>query len=168
MARAARATRVHTIDSPAPLAVALDDLDRRIITELQVDGRRAYGAIAAEIGLSEAAVRRRVQRLRDQGALEIVAITDPMQLGFHREAMLGVKVSGDVRATADAIGAIDEAIYVVLTAGSFDLIVEVIAEDDDHLVRIMNDQIRRIDGVVAVETFLYLKLAKQTYSWGNR
>ena len=168
MARAARATKVHTIDSPTPSPVTLDALDRRIITELQIDGRRAYGAIATEIGLSEAAVRRRVQRLRDQGALEIVAITDPVQLGFHREAMLGVKVSGDVRAAADAIGAIDEAIYVVLTAGSFDLIVEIIAEDDDHLVRIMNDQIRRIDGVVAVETFLYLKLAKQTYSWGNR
>ena len=91
-----------------------------------------------------------------------------MQLGYHREAMLGITVSGDVRAAADAIAAIDEAIYVVLTAGSFDLVVEVIAEDDDHLVRVLNDQIRRIDGVVAVETFLYLKLAKQTYSWGNR
>ena len=168
MARAARATKIHTIDSPAPLAVSLDDLDRRIIAELQVDGRRPYGSIASQIGLSEAAVRRRVQRLRDQGALEIVAITDPLQFGYHREAMLGVKVCGDVRSAADAIAAIDEAIYVVLTAGSFDLIVEVIAEDDDHLVRIMNDQIRRIDGVVAVETFLYLKLAKQTYSWGNR
>ena len=168
MARAARATRVHKIDAPAPSAVALDDVDRRIITALQVDGRRPYGSIANEVSLSEAAVRRRVQRLRDQGALEIVAITDPMQLGHHREAMLGITVSGDVRAAADAIAAIDEAIYVVLTAGSFDLVVEVIAEDDDHLVRVLNDQIRRIDGVVAVETFLYLKLAKQTYSWGNR
>ena len=148
--------------------MALDDVDRRIITALQVDGRRPYGTIANEVSLSEAAVRRRVQRLRDQGALEIVAITDPMQLGYHREAMLGITVSGDVRAAADAIAAIDEAIYVVLTAGSFDLVVEVIAEDDDHLVRVLNDQIRRIDGVVAVETFLYLKLAKQTYSWGNR
>ena len=168
MARAARATRVHKIDAPAPSAVTLDDVDRRIITALQVDGRRPYGTIANEVSLSEAAVRRRVQRLRDQGALEIVAITDPMQLGYHREAMLGITVSGDVRAAADAIAAIDEAIYVVLTAGSFDLVVEVIAEDDDHLVRVLNDQIRRIDGVVAVETFLYLKLAKQTYSWGNR
>ena len=148
--------------------MALDDVDRRIITALQVDGRRPYGTIANEVSLSEAAVRRRVQRLRDQGALEIVAITDPMQVGYHREAMLGITVSGDVRAAADAIAAIDEAIYVVLTAGSFDLVVEVIAEDDDHLVRVLNDQIRRIDGVVAVETFLYLKLAKQTYSWGNR
>ena len=148
--------------------MTLDDVDRRIITALQVDGRRPYGTIANEVSLSEAAVRRRVQRLRDQGALEIVAITDPMQLGYHREAMLGITVSGDVRAAADAIAAIDEAIYVVLTAGSFDLVVEVIAEDDDHLVRVLNDQIRRIDGVVAVETFLYLKLAKQTYSWGNR
>ena len=149
MARAARATKITAIDSATPSRVVLDETDRRIITVLQEDGRRAYGAIAVEVGLSEAAVRRRVQRLRDSGALEIVAVTDPLQFGFHREA-------------------IDEAVYVVLTGGSFDLLVEVIAEDDEHLVTILNDEIRSIDGVSAVETFLYLKLAKQTYAWGAR
>ena len=168
MARAARATKITNIDTKAPERIALDTADRRIIEALQTDGRRAYGSIAQDVGLSEAAVRRRVQRLRDAGALDIVAVTDPLQLGFNREAMLGVRVQGDVRAAADKIAAIDEAIYVVMCAGSFDILVELITEDDDHLVHVLNDQIRAVEGVTEVETFLYLKLAKQTYSWGTR
>ena len=168
MARAARATQITKIDAAPRAPVSLDNADRRIIEALQSDGRRAYGSIAEDVGLSEAAVRRRVQRLRDAGALDIVAVTDPLQLGFHREAMLGIKVQGDVRSVADEIAAIDEAIYVVLCAGSFDILVELITEDDDHLVHVLNDQIRAVEGVRQVETFLYLKLAKQTYSWGTR
>ena len=168
MARAARATQITKIDAAPRAPVSLDDADRRIIEALQSDGRRAYGSIAEDVGLSEAAVRRRVQRLRDAGALDIVAVTDPLQLGFHREAMLGIKVQGDVRSVADEIAAIDEAIYVVLCAGSFDILVELITEDDDHLLHVLNDQIRAVEGVIQVETFLYLKLAKQTYSWGTR
>jgi Lrp/AsnC family transcriptional regulator, regulator for asnA, asnC and gidA len=147
---------------------ALDALDRKIINRLQKDGRRAYGAIADEIGLSEAAVRRRVQRLKDSGVMQIVAITDPLQLGYGREALIGIRVQGDVRLVADKIAAIDEANYVVMTAGSFDIIAEVIAEDDNDLVHLLNDSIRSIPGVTEVETFLYLKLAKQTYEWGTK
>ena len=147
---------------------ALDSLDRKIIILLQRDGRRAYGAIAEEIGLSEAAVRRRVQRLRDSGVMQIVAITDPLQLGYGREALIGIRVQGDVRLVADKVAAIDEANYVVMTAGSFDIIAEVIAEDDNDLVHLLNDSIRSIPGVTEVETFLYLKLAKQTYEWGTK
>jgi Lrp/AsnC family transcriptional regulator, regulator for asnA, asnC and gidA len=147
---------------------ALDALDRKIINRLQKDGRRAYGAIAEEIGLSEAAVRRRVQRLKDSGVMQIVAITDPLQLGYGREALIGIRVQGDVRLVADKIAAIDEANYVVMTAGSFDIIAEVIAEDDNDLVHLLNDSIRSIPGVTEVETFLYLKLAKQTYEWGTK
>ena len=168
MARAARATRITSTQTDKPSRVSLDDADRRIIEMLQVDGRMAYGAIAADIDLSETAVRRRVQRLRESGALDIVAVTDPLQLGFKREAMLGVRVRGDVRAVADEIAAIDEAIYVVMTAGSFDIILELICEDDDHLLHVLNDRIRAVKGVTEVETFVYLKLAKQTYSWGTR
>jgi len=146
----------------------LDSLDRKIITRLQRDGRRAYGAIAEEIGLSEAAVRRRVQRLKDSGVMQIVAITDPLQLGYGREALIGIRVHGDVRLVADKVAAIDEANYVVMTAGSFDIIAEVIAVDDDALVHLLNDSIRSIPGVTEVETFLYLKLSKQTYVWGTK
>jgi Lrp/AsnC family transcriptional regulator for asnA, asnC and gidA len=147
---------------------ALDEIDRRIIGLLQRDGRRPYGAIAETVGLSEAAVRRRVQRLRDAGVMQIVAITDPLQLGFSREALVGIRVHGDVRLVADKIAAIEEANYVVMTAGSFDLIAELIAVDDDALVHLLNDSIRSIPGVTEVETFLYLKLAKQTYTWGTK
>lgn len=146
----------------------LDAVDREIISLLQRDGRRAYGAIADEVGLSEAAVRRRVQRLRDSGVMQIVAITDPLQLGFGREALVGIRVHGDVRLVADKIAAIDEANYVVMTAGSFDIIAELIAVDDDALVHLLNDSIRSIPGVTEVETFLYLKLSKQTYTWGTK
>jgi Lrp/AsnC family transcriptional regulator for asnA, asnC and gidA len=146
----------------------LDRIDREIISLLQRDGRRAYGAIADEVGLSEAAVRRRVQRLRDNGVMQIVAITDPLQLGFGREALVGIRVHGDVRLVADKIAAIDEANYVVMTAGSFDIIAELIAVDDDALVHLLNDSIRSIPGVTEVETFLYLKLSKQTYAWGTK
>jgi Lrp/AsnC family transcriptional regulator for asnA, asnC and gidA len=146
----------------------LDSLDRKIIIALQHDGRRAYGSIAEEIGLSEAAVRRRVQRLKDAGVMQIVAITDPLQLGYGREALIGIRVHGDVRLVADKVAAITEANYVVMTAGSFDILAEVIAEDDNALVHLLNDSIRSIPGVTEVETFLYLKLSKQTYAWGAK
>jgi Lrp/AsnC family transcriptional regulator for asnA, asnC and gidA len=146
----------------------LDSLDRKIIVALQQDGRRAYGSIAEEIGLSEAAVRRRVQRLKDAGVMQIVAITDPLQLGYGREALIGIRVHGDVRLVADKVAAIIEANYVVMTAGSFDILAEVIAEDDNALVHLLNDSIRSIPGVTEVETFLYLKLSKQTYAWGAK
>ena len=147
---------------------ALDSIDRQIISELQRDGRRAYGAIAEQVGLSEAAVRRRVQRLKDSGVMQIVAITDPLQLGYGREALVGIRVHGDVRLVADKVASIEEANYVVMTAGSFDIIAELIAVDDDALVHLLNDSIRSIPGVTEVETFLYLKLSKQTYAWGAK
>ena len=168
MARAARATQITSVRQERPERVSLDPADRQIIEMLQVDGRRSYGSMAEQVGLSETAVRRRVQRLRETKAVDIVAVTDPLQLGFKREAMLGVRVNGDAREVADAIAAIDEAIYVVMTAGSFDLLVEMICEDDDHLFHVLNDRIRALPGVTEVETFVYLKLAKQTYSWGTR
>jgi Lrp/AsnC family transcriptional regulator for asnA, asnC and gidA len=89
-------------------------------------------------------------------------------MGFLREAMLGVRVQGDVRTVANEIAAINEAIYVVMCAGSFDILVELVVEDDEHLVHVLNEQIRSVPGVTEVETFVYLKLAKQTYSWGTR
>jgi Lrp/AsnC family transcriptional regulator for asnA, asnC and gidA len=146
----------------------IDDLDRQIISLLQVDGRRPYGAIAEAIGLSEPAVRRRVQRLKDANVMQIAAITDPLQLGYGREALVGIRVHGDVRTVADQIAAIDAANYVVMTAGSFDIIAELIAVDDNSLVQLLNDSIRSIPGVTEVETFIYLKLAKQTFNWGTK
>jgi Lrp/AsnC family transcriptional regulator for asnA, asnC and gidA len=146
----------------------LDDCNRAIIEALQRDGRLPYGTIAEEVGLSEAAVRRRVQRLREAGVMQIVAVTDPLQLGFARQAMVGVQVEGDLRRVADKLSELEEVDYVVICAGSFDLLVEVVCEDDDALFRLLNDSFRSIPGVRSTESFVYLKLAKQTYSWGTR
>jgi Lrp/AsnC family transcriptional regulator for asnA, asnC and gidA len=146
----------------------VDGTSRAIIRELQQDGRRAYATIGKAVGLSEAAVRQRVQKLVDSGVVQIVAVTDPMQIGFARQAMIAISVSGDVEKVADELSDIGEVDYIVVTAGSFDLLAEVVVEDDDHLLTLVNGRIRAIPGVTRTETFLYLKLVKQTYNWGAR
>jgi Lrp/AsnC family transcriptional regulator for asnA, asnC and gidA len=146
----------------------LDDVNKAIVEQLQQDGRRSYAAVAKAVGLSEAAVRQRVQRLLDAGVMQIVAVTDPLQVGFARQAMIGVNADGDLRDIADKLAALPEVDYVVITAGSFDLLVEVVCEDDDHLLALLNSSVRSIAGVRDTETFVYLRLAKQTYTWGTR
>lgn len=152
----------------AASSTLLDGANRAIIEQLQADGRRSYAAIATAVGLSEAAVRQRVQRLLDAGVMQIVAVTDPLQLGFARQAMVGVRADGDLSDVADKLAALPEVDYVVVTAGSFDLLVEVVCNDDEHLLSLLNNSIRAVPGVRDSETFVYLKLAKQTYTWGVR
>lgn len=152
----------------APGSVVLDDISKAIIEQLQEDGRRPYATIARAVGLSEAAVRQRVQRLIDTGVMQIVAVTDPLTLGFRRQAMVGVRVEGDLTVVADRLADISEVDYVVMSAGSFDLLIEVVCEDDDHLLSLLNDKIRSIPGVRGTETFVYLRLCKRTYTWGTR
>jgi len=145
---------------------ALDEVDKRIIEQLQQDGRRPYTQIAPAVGLSEAAVRQRVQRLIDSGVMQIVGVTDPKMVGYGRQAMIGLSVDGDTRKIADAVAALDEVVYVVLTAGSLDLLVEVVVEDDERLLDLLNKKIRTIEGVRDTETFMYLRIHKETYAWG--
>ncbi|MGZ0711863.1 Lrp/AsnC family transcriptional regulator (plasmid) [Coraliomargarita sp. W4R53] len=147
---------------------SLDDVSKAIIEQLQIDGRKPYGEIGKVVGLSEAATRQRVQRLIDNGVMQIVAVTDPHQLGFATQAMIGVKVSGDARLVADAIMVIPGVSYVVITAGAHDLLVEVVCENDEELMTLLNGQIRCLPGVASTETFVYLKLHKQHYNWGTR
>ncbi|MEV8264843.1 Lrp/AsnC family transcriptional regulator [Microbacterium sp. NPDC077057] len=154
--------------APSKKDHTLDAISKTIVEMLQEDGRRSYSGIGRIVGLSEAAVRQRVQRLTESGIMQIVAVTDPMQLGFHRQAMVGVKVAGDARGVAEAIADIDEVDYVVITVGSFDVLVEAVCEDDDHLLALVNDRIRPIQGVVSTETFIYAKLQKQQFAWGTR
>ena len=146
--------------------VVLDEIDKRIIEQLQQDGRRPYTQIGPAVGLSEAAVRQRVQRLIDSGVMQIVGVTDPKMVGFGRQAMIGLTVEGDTRTIADAVAALDEVVYVVLTAGSLDVLVEVVVEDDEHLLELLNNKIRSIEGVRDTETFMYLRIHKETYAWG--
>lgn len=148
--------------------VLLDDVSKSIIEELQRDGRRSYAAIGKVVGLSEAAVRQRVQRLVESGVMQVVAVTDPLELGFARQAMIGIRASGSLEPIADALVSLQEVDYVVITAGSFDLLVEVVCESDDELLSVLSSKIRTIENVVSTETFMYLQLRKQTYSWGVR
>jgi Lrp/AsnC family transcriptional regulator, regulator for asnA, asnC and gidA len=157
----------HRPRSGTAASIALDDISKRIIEQLQADGRQSYAAIGKAVGLSEAAVRQRVQRLQEAGVMQIVAVTDPLTLGFRRQAMIGLKCDGDLEKVADDLAAIMEVDYVVITAGSFDLLLEVVCEDDDHLLEILS-QVRTVPSVTSTETLVYLKLRKQTYTWGTR
>lgn len=148
--------------------VVLDDVSKAIIEELQQDGRRSYAAIGKVVGLSEAAVRQRVQRLTESGVIQVVAVTDPMQMGFARQAMIGIRVRGPLEPVADQISQLEEVDYLVITAGSYDILVEVVCESDEHLLSLVSDRIRAIENVETTETFMYLELRKQIYSWGVR
>jgi len=152
--------------APSPPGL-IDDVAKAIIVQLQEDGRRSYATIAQAVGLSEAAVRQRVQRLLKAGVVQIVAVTDPMQLGFSRQAMIGVRIDGDIETVAEQLEKLPEVDYVVVTAGSFDVLVETVCENDDHLLELLT-RIRAISSVRSTETFVYLKLRKQTYTWGTR
>jgi Lrp/AsnC family transcriptional regulator for asnA, asnC and gidA len=147
---------------------SLDAVSKAIIEQLQQDGRRSYATIAKAVGLSEAAVRQRVQRLLDSEVMQVVAVTDPLTVGFNRQAMIGIRCEGDIEPVAETLAAMQEVDYVVATAGSFDLMAEVVAEDDDQLLHVINKRIRAIPEVRSTETFVYLKLHKQTYTWGTR
>ena len=148
--------------------VQLDSVSKAIVEQLQQDGRRSYAEIGKAVGLSEAAVRQRVQKLTESGVMQIVAVTDPMQLGFYRQAMIGIRVSGDTRIIADKLAAMPSVDYVVLTAGNFDILAEVVCENDDELIDLLNSEIRTLEGVSSTETFVYLRLHKQLYDWGTR
>ena len=144
----------------------IDELDQGIVEALQANGRESFRAIAARLGVSEATVRARYARLCDDDILQVVAVTNPLGLGFE-QALIGVKTAGSPQPVADEIASWDEADYVVVTAGQYDLVVEIVAADRRDLLGVTN-RMRELDGVVSTETFLYLDLVKQLYDWGTR
>jgi Lrp/AsnC family transcriptional regulator for asnA, asnC and gidA len=148
-------------------AVKLDPVNRRIIEILQREGRTPFTSIARELGISEAAVRARVQRLTDAGVLDVVAVTNPLKLGFDVMALVGVQANSDLGHVADVVSEWAETSYVVITSGSYDLLVEVVCEHNRHLLDVVQ-RLREIDGVKSTETFMYLDMVKMTYAWGTR
>ncbi|SDR75897.1 Lrp/AsnC family transcriptional regulator [Agrococcus carbonis] len=148
--------------------MTLDDTDKAIVQALQRDGRAPYAAIADAVGLSETAVRNRVKRLTEAGVMQIVAVTDPGQLGFARQAMIGVRADGDLEVVAAALAALPEVDYVVITAGSYDVLAEVVCVDDAHLLELVSTRIRSVPGVRQTDTLMYLKLQHERYDWGVR
>jgi Lrp/AsnC family transcriptional regulator, regulator for asnA, asnC and gidA len=145
----------------------VDATDRAIIELLQADGRMPFTRVAAQVGLTEGAIRQRVQRLTDAGVMQIVAVTDPMSLGVRRVAWVGVRLTGDVENTAEALGEYPEIEYLLATAGRYDLMFEVIVDDDERLMQLLS-RLRGRDDIAEAESFVCLKLFKQTFAWGAR
>ncbi|MDX6639507.1 MAG: Lrp/AsnC family transcriptional regulator, regulator for asnA, asnC and gidA [Solirubrobacteraceae bacterium] len=146
---------------------SLDDVDRAIITQLQVDGRLPYSKLGPLVGLSEAAVRQRVQRLTERGLMQVVAVTDPLVLRDSTMALVGLRVQGDSRKVAEQLSALPESIYVVAVSGTFDVIVELVCDSREELLAVLNDKVRAIPGVTATESFMYLSLFKHTFAYGT-
>ncbi len=145
----------------------LDSTDRQIIESLQRDGRRAFTVLARELGISEAAVRARVRKLTSAGVIDVVAVTNPLMVGFDVMAIVGIQANSNLEQIADLVSTWDETSYVVILSGSFDLMVEIVCADNHHLLKLVQ-RIRDVPGVKSTETFMYLDLHKQTFAWGTR
>ena len=164
-----RAARPRSRSAGPRAADEVSELDKRIIEHLQTDGRRPYTQIAIELGVSEAAVRARTNRLIERGILQVVGVTDPLKLGFHQMAMIGIRCQSDkLIEVAERLAEMPEVDYVVITAGTYDLLIETVCEDNEGLLRFLAERLRSIDGVRETETFVYLRLVKQTYQYGTR
>ena len=148
---------------------ALDDLDKSIIQCLQLDGRRPYAQIGRQLKVPEATVRQRAERLISRGIVQVVGVTDPLAMGFQQPALIGLCVDpGKLDKIAEQIAALDEVTYLVVTAGRFDLVCEVVCEDNEHLLRVLTDRLADIDGIRSSETLVELRFVKESYQWGAR
>lgn len=148
-------------------APVIDETDQKIMQLLQDDGRRPFTEIAAACGVSEGTVRNRVARLTDEGLLRIVGIADPYRLGYNAPAIVGVDVApGHLESAAAAIAQLEEVSYLVMTAGTFDLLVEVFTRDNEHFTDFLTHKLHRIEGVRRTETFFILRSYKLAFRWG--
>jgi Lrp/AsnC family transcriptional regulator for asnA, asnC and gidA len=141
---------------------AIDEIDRKIIEALQIDGRRPFTRLAADLGISEASVRQRVANLVNTQVMQIVAVTNPVKLGYSLAGMIGIRIAGArLFEAAEQISAFDEVIYLVICAGSFDLLAEIVCQDNDHFLRFLTEKLYKVEGVQQIESFLYLRVQKQ-------
>jgi Lrp/AsnC family transcriptional regulator for asnA, asnC and gidA len=148
---------------------ALDDLDKAIIRCLQLDGRRPYAQIGRELNVPEATVRQRAERLISRRVVQVVGVTDPLAMGFQQPALIGIKVdAAKLEQIAEKIAALDEVTYLVVTAGRFDLMCEVVCRDNDHLLGVLTEDLAKIRGIKSTETLVELRFVKETYQWGTR
>ena len=148
---------------------ALDDLDKAIIKCLQADGRRPYAQIGRELKVPEATVRQRAERLISRGVVQVVGVTDPLAMGFQQPALIGLKVDpAKLEEVAERIAELDEVAYLIVTTGRFDMVCEVICEDNEHLLRVLTQSLAAIDGIRSTETLVELRIIKESYQWGAR
>lgn len=158
-----------TRHAPGTRRPALDDLDKAIIKALQLDGRRPYAQMGRELRVPEATVRQRAERLIARGIVQVVGVTDPLAMGFQQPAFIGLTIDpARFEEIAARLAGLEEVTYVVATAGRFDLICEVVCEDNDHLLRVLTEKIAQIDGIRSTETMVELRFVKESYRWGTR
>ncbi len=161
MARSVTVFQRGAVTRPA----SIDRLDRQLIEALQANGREPFRQIAGQLGVSEATIRNRYARLCRANVLQVTGVTNPLGLGFEAQAMIGIKTNGPVELVADEVATWRESSYVVIAAGQYDILVELVCTDRHHLLDIIN-RIRALDSVVSTESFMYLELWKQLYDWG--
>ncbi len=142
----------------------LDEIDQKIIVALQQDGRMALAQIAEQLNVSPGMIRVRYNRLVEMGVLRIVAITNPLRMGYNMMALIGVKTEGEkLLEVADKIATLDEVIYLIIVSGAYDIIAEVVCRDQHHLLKFLTECLYQIDGVRESESFIHLKIVKEIY-----
>ena len=142
----------------------LDEIDHQVIEALQKDGRVAFAQIAEQLNVSPGMIRLRYNRLVDQGYLKVVAITNPLRMGFRTMAMIGIRVDGSkLLDVAEKISKLDEVIYMVISSGRFDIFAEVVCRDHEDLLRFITEKLSTVDGVRESESFIHLKIIKEVY-----
>ena len=147
---------------------AMDQIDRAIIKALKEDGRMPFSRIAEQLRVSPGMIRQRVQRLNDRGILQVVAVTNPLKIGYHTMALIGVKADGNrLRDIARQIAAFDEVIYLTICSAAYNLLVEVICLDNNHLLSFLTEKLYSVEGVRDTETFIYLDIVKEIYAWDS-
>lgn len=147
-----------------PQSLTLDETDLNIIAALQKDGRVAFAQIAEQLGVSPGMIRQRYSRLVEQGYLKVVAITNPLRMGYKTMAMIGIRADGSkLLAVAEKISKLDEVIYIVICSGRFDIFAEVICRDHEDLLRFITEELSTIDGVRESESFMHWKIIKEVY-----
>ena len=148
------------------LADTLDGTDRNIIQALKSDGRLPFSTIAEQLGVSPNMIRQRVQRMNEQGVLQFAAVTNPLKIGYGTMALIGVKADGQhMLEIARTIAAFDEVIYLAITAGTYNFLVEVTCIDNAHLLRFLTEKLYGVEGVREAEPFIYLDIVKEIYAW---
>jgi Lrp/AsnC family transcriptional regulator for asnA, asnC and gidA len=152
------------VNGTGSLSSSIDDIDRQIIVLLQNDGRASFAQIAKLLKVSPGMIRVRYNHLVELGILRVVAITNPLRMGFHTMALIGIRTKPDkLLEVADHIAALDEVIYLILVSGAYDIIAEIVCKDQNHLLHFLSERLYKIDGVHESESFMHLKIVKEVY-----
>jgi Lrp/AsnC family transcriptional regulator for asnA, asnC and gidA len=152
------------LNTDASLSYGLDEIDRQIIAILQKDGRVPFAQIAEQLKVSAGMIRLRYNRLAEMGVLRVVAITNPLRMGYQTMALIGIKADGtNLLEIADKIAALDEVIYLIVVSGAFDIMIEIVCRDQNHLLQFLTERLYKIEGVRETESFMHLKIVKEVY-----